>query len=97
MAYTVEEQADEAKNCEDAEASVYHVHVRDERGANSGDPEIYGKLVEQVRTKSETLIQIGGALGPVRDPRHGCHRLPVYRTRQAERTCRRSFAGHDSR
>ena len=71
MAYTVEEQAVEARNCEDAGASIYHVHVRDERGANSGDPEIYGRLVEHVRAKSDLLIQIGGALGPVRDPDTG--------------------------
>ncbi len=71
MAYTVEEQALEAKNCEDAGASVYHVHVRDERGANSGDPKIYGELVEHVRAHSNQLIQIGGALGPVRDPDTG--------------------------
>lgn len=71
MAYTVEEQAVEAKDCEDAGASVYHVHVRDERGANSGDPRIYGQLVAQVRAKSAVLIQIGGALGPVRDPDTG--------------------------
>ena len=58
MAYTVEEQAVEAKNCEDAGASVYHVHVRDERGANSGDPKIYGELVEQVRAQSNQLIQL---------------------------------------
>ena len=56
MAYTVEEQAVEAKNCEDAGASVYPVHVRDERGANSGDPKIYGEMVEHVRTKSTQLI-----------------------------------------
>ena len=30
MPYTVEEQADEAKRCEDAGAPIYHVHVRDE-------------------------------------------------------------------
>jgi len=31
MAYTVEEQAVEAKQCEDAGAPIYHVHVREDR------------------------------------------------------------------
>ena len=71
MAYTTAEQAEEAKRCEDAGAPIYHVHVRDERQANSGDPALYGELVTRVREKSKALIQIGGALGPRRDPDSG--------------------------
>ena len=76
MPYTVEEQADEAKRCENAGAPIYHVHVRDRRGANSGDPIIYGELVSSVRKKSSALIQIGGALGPRRDPDTGLISYP---------------------
>ena len=71
MAYTVEEQAEEARRCEDAGAPIYHVHVRDERNANTGDPAVYGELVRAVREESNALIQIGGALGPRRDPDSG--------------------------
>ena len=71
MAYTIEEQAEEARRCQDAGAPIYHVHVRDERHANTGDPEVYGELVRSVREKSDALIQIGGALGPRRDPDTG--------------------------
>jgi 3-keto-5-aminohexanoate cleavage enzyme len=76
MPYTVEEQADEAKRCENAGAPIYHVHVRDKKGANSGDPIIYGELVTSVRKKSSALIQIGGALGPRRDPDTGLISYP---------------------
>ena len=71
MSYTAEEQAEEARRCEDAGAPIYHVHVRDESNANSGDPAHYSKLVEEVRKTSNALIQIGGALGPRRDPETG--------------------------
>ena len=47
------------------------MHVRDERNANTGDPAVYGELVRTVRSKSNALIQIGGALGPRRDPDTG--------------------------
>ena len=71
MAYTAEEQGQEAQRCEEAGAAIYHVHVRDEQHANSGDPAHYSELVAEVRKTSNALIQIGGALGPRRDPETG--------------------------
>ena len=71
MAYTAEEQAQEARRCEEAGAPIYHVHVRDNKFANSGDPKDYGKLVQEVRKTSNALIQIGSAIGPRRDPDTG--------------------------
>jgi 3-keto-5-aminohexanoate cleavage enzyme len=72
---TAEEQAEEALRCYNAGASIYHLHVRDEKGLATGDVTTYNNAVKRIREKCNILIQIGGGIGfrvnPVTGKVHG--------------------------
>ena len=62
---TVEEIVACALRCEDAGASIVHIHIRDEDENPSDDPRIFNEIVEQVRERSNLIIQVstGGRAG----------------------------------
>jgi len=71
---TPEEQADEAKRCVEAGASVIHLHVRDEKGNPSQELKCFKSTVDAIRSKcqgNQPIIQFstGGAVGELMDKR----------------------------
>lgn len=64
---TPDEQANAAKECIDAGASVIHLHVRDDRGGPSQELAHFKRTVEAIRKKcgKDVIIQFstGGAVG----------------------------------
>jgi 3-keto-5-aminohexanoate cleavage enzyme len=60
-----------AARCYEAGASMVHVHARDANGRNSGDRNIYGEIIRQIRAHSPILIQTTNGIGVRRDPQTG--------------------------
>lgn len=62
---TPSEIAECALRCEDAGASILHVHVRDQEQASSDNPALFGEVVDLLAGRSELIIQIstGGRAG----------------------------------
>lgn len=54
-----------------AGASIVHLHVRDENGGPTQDPEIFKKTIQLIREKCDIVIEIttGGAVGMTDDER----------------------------
>lgn len=61
---TPEEIAEEARRSCEAGASVVHLHARDSEGLPTQDPEVYGEIIERVRSRCDAVIQVstGGAV-----------------------------------
>lgn len=65
---TPKEIAEEALRCQDAGASIVHVHGRDEKTTFlSSDIEIYNQTFRLIKEKSDMLIEITGNMGPLYD------------------------------
>ena len=60
-----------AARCHAAGAAMIHVHARDAQGKNSGDREIYGEIIRQIRARSPILIQTTNGIGVRRDAATG--------------------------
>ncbi len=60
---TPEEQAQAAYDCYNAGAAVLHLHVRDERGMNTPDINVYNKAVRLIGEKCPIIRQIGNGIG----------------------------------
>ena len=60
-----------AARCHAAGAAMIHVHARDAQGRNSGDREIYGEIIRQIRARSPILIQTTNGIGVRRDAATG--------------------------
>lgn len=61
---TPEEIAIEAAKCREAGASIAHIHARDEKGEPTQDKEVYRRIMEEVRKRTDIIIQLstGGAV-----------------------------------
>ena len=65
---TPKEIVEEALRCEDAGASIIHVHGRDEETTFlSADKEIYNETFRRIREQSDMLIEVTGVMGPLYD------------------------------
>jgi 3-keto-5-aminohexanoate cleavage enzyme len=62
------ELGEAAARCWEAGAALVHVHARDQDGKNSGDPAIYARIIEEIRTRCPVLIQTTNGIGVRRDP-----------------------------
>lgn len=62
---TPREQADAAYACWKAGASIIHLHVRDEDGKPSQEPERFAESIELIKARCPVIVQIstGGAVG----------------------------------
>ncbi len=62
---TIEEIVACALRCEDEEASIVHIHIRDEDQNPSDDPEIFHAVVNRIRERCNLIIQVstGGRAG----------------------------------
>ncbi len=60
-----------AARCYAAGAAMIHVHARDRLGKNSGDREIYGNIIREIRARSPILIQTTNGIGVRRDAQSG--------------------------
>ena len=61
---TENEQIEEALKCFESGASIIHLHVRNEKGEPSQDPNRFRKVIEGIRKHSSGIIQIstGGSV-----------------------------------
>lgn len=68
---TPEEIADEAARCQEAGASVIHLHVRNDDGTPTQSRERFARTMERIREKCDAIIQVstGGAVGMSMDER----------------------------
>lgn len=68
---TPAEQAEAARRCYEAGASIVHLHVRDEEGRPSQSVERFAEVIERIRDACPIIIQIstGGAVGESIDRR----------------------------
>jgi 3-keto-5-aminohexanoate cleavage enzyme len=64
--YTPVEIADEAKRAYDAGAAIVHIHARTDDGVPTWDPEVFRRIMEEVKARCPVLINwsTGGA-GPM--------------------------------
>ena len=62
---TPEEIAEECYRAWNEGASVAHIHARDENGEATQDPEVYRRIIDLVRARTDLIIQVstGGAVG----------------------------------
>jgi 3-keto-5-aminohexanoate cleavage enzyme len=69
---TPEEIGLEARRCQEAGASVLHVHARDPiTGEGTGDPAIFGEVIRAIRNETDILIQTTTGIGTKRNPTTG--------------------------
>lgn len=63
--FTPQEVADEAARCQEAGASILHLHARNDDGTNTQAHDRYQAILEAVRKKSDCILQTttGGAVG----------------------------------
>ena len=54
--YTPEEIAEDAAAAREAGAAVAHIHARTENGTPSFEPEVYGEIYDEVRDRTDILI-----------------------------------------
>jgi len=68
---TPEEVGADAAACEAAGASIYHLHVRDEMGAATMDPQVYAAALREIRARSDLIVQFssGGAVSDSEETR----------------------------
>lgn len=68
---TPEELGRDAAECEEAGASIYHLHVRDEHGNPTMDTGAYKSAFDAIRSQSRLIVQFssGGAVGDSEDER----------------------------
>lgn len=69
---TPEEIAREVKRCEEAGASIVHLHVRDQQGNATQDKYVFKEAIEAIKaTGSNLIIQVstGGAVGMTAEER----------------------------
>ena len=56
---TPDEIVSDTEECFDAGASMAHIHARDSEGSPTHDPEIFGKIIDDIRSRCpEMIIQI---------------------------------------
>jgi 3-keto-5-aminohexanoate cleavage enzyme len=62
---TAQEIGEEAAKCREAGAAVVHLHVRNADGTPSQDTELFRAAIQQIRARSNILVQVstGGAVG----------------------------------
>jgi 3-keto-5-aminohexanoate cleavage enzyme len=62
--YTPAEIAQEAVRCHKAGASMVHVHGREDDGTPTQSREVFGKILDEIRERSDILVQFstGGAV-----------------------------------
>ncbi|HUU96212.1 MAG TPA: 3-keto-5-aminohexanoate cleavage protein [Phycisphaerae bacterium] len=60
---TPEEIAEDAWRCHEAGASIVHVHARDQHGAPTWDPGIYGDIIAAVREVASDLVVCASTSG----------------------------------
>ena len=52
------------RDCDNAGATVAHMHVRDMRGVTTADLDVYGEVIEGVMSKCPGMItQVGNGIG----------------------------------
>ena len=63
--YTPEEIAEECYKAWNEGASLAHIHARNEDGSSTQDPEVYARIIELIKAKTNLIIQIsvGGEIG----------------------------------
>ncbi|HEY4730413.1 MAG TPA: 3-keto-5-aminohexanoate cleavage protein, partial [Myxococcales bacterium] len=68
---TADELAEEAVRCEEAGASVIHLHVRREDGTPTQDRGLFQKALDAIRRRTDVIVQTstGGAVGMTADER----------------------------
>ncbi len=68
---TPEEIAWAAVEAREAGAAILHLHVRDERGAPTQDPEVFRRAISLIRDKTDIVVEIttGGAVGDTPEER----------------------------
>src|SRR5438067_10727861 len=68
---TAEELAEEAVRCQEAGASVIHLHVRREDGTPTQDRGLFQKALDAIRGRTDVIVQTstGGAVGMTADDR----------------------------
>ena len=54
--YTPEEIAEDAAAAREAGAAIAHIHARTENGTPSFEPEVYGEIYDEVRDRTDILI-----------------------------------------
>lgn len=62
---TVQEIIDEACRCREAGASIVHVHARDEDGQPTYRPDIFGAIIDGIRSRCPDLIISGSTSGRI--------------------------------
>jgi 3-keto-5-aminohexanoate cleavage enzyme len=69
-----EEIAQCAYDCYNEGAAVVHIHAREESGENSGDPAIFKKIHDKIRSKCNVILQdsTGGGANLTVEQRTGC-------------------------
>ncbi len=66
-----EEIGEAAARCYAAGAAMVHVHARGPDGRNTGERQVYGEIIRQIRSRSPILIQTTNGIGVRRDPATG--------------------------
>lgn len=65
---TPEEIAEEAVRCRHAGASVAHVHARDTNGNPTLDPQVFSRIHELIRERTDLIVQISTGARAGKDP-----------------------------
>ncbi len=68
---SAEEIGVDAARCQEAGASLYHLHVRRPDGSPTQDREVFAAAIEEIRKRTDIIIQTstGGAMGMTADER----------------------------
>lgn len=68
---TPQEITDCALRCEDAGASILHIHVRDEQENPSDDPELFAQVIDKLSDRTNLILQVstGGRAGSSQESR----------------------------
>ncbi len=71
LPFTPEEVAETAVAAREAGAGILHLHVRDENGISTQNPETFRKVIDAVRKQTDIVIEIstGGAVGDTPEDR----------------------------
>ena len=74
--YTPEEIAEECYRAWNEGASLAHIHARNDDGSSTQDPDVYARIIERVKAKTDMIIQVsvGGAVGMTVREREMCIR-----------------------
>ncbi len=76
--YTPEEIAEECYRAWNEGASIAHIHARNPDGTSTQDPDVYARIIELVKAKTDLIIQVsvGGAVGMTVEERVGPNAIP---------------------